>query len=599
MEHPFFTTAAATRAEALRWLTIAEKLLSARDLLGSKSFATRAHDADPSLTHANEILAVVDTLLAGDRRIGNNQPDFYSILRLTPQQGGDPELLANQYRSLVLILNPQKNRFPFAEHAFRLVIDAWSVLSNPSRKPLYDKELGFYLQQHQPDPFSVPMPASQQNFIFAQPQVHGGESSSTRSSHYGQVQQVQAQMGVGPMVSGPTREPQNFMGFQSGSNIVFGSGFGSKSSHEPVNNQYQENYSTFDGGYVAGSASGPTHDQLNDDKEKQSQQDYSNAGNKNIHDVRSVSENIEETIENEENTNENVEEVTENEENADRTMEEEGKEEEETNDSSPVNDDELTFWTACPYCYYMYEYPRVYVDCTMRCQNCKMAFQSVVIPSPPPVVDGQDAYFCCWGFMPLGFSIADWNKSNRGASKLGNSRRKFSGPRVYIDDDDIFADISSSSESDVDVDWQEDRERKRKNNAKNVKANEATGTPKTRSMKVLSDKDKNLGVQEAVVSSHGLGMDNTTSGYVTKLGRAASARKQPNRVAKNFSKLDLNVELSNEADEPAPRTNKVNDHGRGEDDNIEGIGFFEGLDELFSSLPVLNVVGEDKLVKVA
>ncbi|XWS68233.1 hypothetical protein CRYUN_Cryun04dG0072900 [Craigia yunnanensis] len=52
-----------------------------------------------------------------------------------------------------------------------------------------------------------------------------------------------------------------------------------------------------------------------------------------------------------------------------------------------------TFWTACPYCYVLYEYPKVYEDYTLRCQtkNCKRAFHAVVIPSPP--VNGKDTYF--------------------------------------------------------------------------------------------------------------------------------------------------------------------------------------------------------------
>ncbi|KAK6136244.1 hypothetical protein DH2020_030007 [Rehmannia glutinosa] len=597
MEHPFFTTAA-TRAEALRWLTIAEKLLSARDLLGSKSFATRARDSDPTLVPANEILAVVDTLLSGDRRIGNNLPDFYAILRLTPQQGGDSELVADHYRSLVLLLNPQKNKFPFAEQAFRLVIDAWSVLSNPSRKSLYDKELAFYLQpqQYQPDPFNVPMPALQQNFVFfGGGAVHGGQSSSTGATHYAQLQQVHAQPQVEPMVGDPTREPPNFTSFHSGPSFVFGSGSVSRSSHEPVNNQGQENYSTF-AGFVP-SASGATQEQLNN-KEKQSQQDYSNVSDnhKPIPNVN-VNENVGETIE---DVNENVGETIED---VDGIEEEEVEEEaEEEKIDSPVNDDESTFWTACPYCYYMYEYPRVYVDCTLRCQNCTRAFQAVVIPSPPPTVDGQEAYFCCWGFMPLGFSIENWEKNRNAASswspfspmftcpRTGSSAnkrvigRKSSGPRVYIDDDEDFLDISSSSESDVD--WQDDRDRKRSNKVKNVKGKETTRTPNRNAKKAVVNQSMNVDVQDAVVSPLGVETPN-------KIVGPANARKQPGRVVKNFGKLDLNVELSNEAEEPAQSTNhRV-------DDNIEGIGFFEGLDEYFSSLPILNVVGDDKVVKAA
>ncbi|KAL0384415.1 UNVERIFIED_CONTAM: hypothetical protein Sradi_2835800 [Sesamum radiatum] len=483
MEHPFFTTAA-TRAEALRWLTIAEKLLSARDLLGSKSFATRARESDPTLAPADEILAVVDTLLAGDRRIGNNQPDWYAILRLTPAQGRDSELIANQYRGLVLLLNPQSNKFPFAEQAFRLVIEAWSVLSNPARKSLYDKELAFYLQpqQHQPDPFNEPIPALQQNFIFfggggassvAQPQVHGGGSSSGfGASHYAQVQQVHGQPQVDPVVG---------------------------------------------------------QEQL-DGKQKESQEIYSNISDKSIHDDVNESENVGETIEDEEDV--------------------ERMDLEEERVDSPEDNDVSTFWTACPYCYYLYEYPRLYVDCTLRCQNCRSAFQAVVIPSPPPIVDGQEGYFCCWGFLPMGFSMENWEKNkgaasawtpfspmftcpqmvNNASKKAGG--RKSSAPRVYVDDDEVFVEISGSSESYGD--WQDDREKKRKNKGKNVIGKEATTTPGGSARKVLPDIGKNVNVAEAIESPHGVEMPNKTTGEPSEMAVTANARKQPGKVAKNF-----------------------------------------------------------------
>ena len=53
--------------------------------------------------------------------------NWYAILRLTPQQGRESELVASQYRSLAIVLNPQKNKFPFSDQAFRLVVDAWSI----------------------------------------------------------------------------------------------------------------------------------------------------------------------------------------------------------------------------------------------------------------------------------------------------------------------------------------------------------------------------------------------------------------------------------------------------------------------------------------
>jgi hypothetical protein len=51
--------------------------------------------------------------------------------------------------------------------------------------------------------------------------------------------------------------------------------------------------------------------------------------------------------------------------------------------------------------------------------------------------------------------------------------------------------------------------------------------------------------------------------------------------------------FSNEVDEAAPGPSQRNGPGNEEEDNIEGIGFFEGLDEFLSTLPLLSVVGDD------
>lgn len=132
---------AAARAESQRWIGIAEKLLAARDLVGSKSFALRAQESNPNSEPSAQILAVVDTLFAGEKRI-NNHHDLYAILQLPPSTH-DWEIIAANYRRLALLLNPHMNNFPFADQAFRFVLEAWSVLSNPSRKSVYDNEINF------------------------------------------------------------------------------------------------------------------------------------------------------------------------------------------------------------------------------------------------------------------------------------------------------------------------------------------------------------------------------------------------------------------------------------------------------------------------
>lgn len=551
--------------------------------MGSKSFATRARDADPTLSPADEILAIVDTLLVGDSRIRNNQKDWYSILRLTPQQGQDSELVATQYRNLALTLNPQRNKYPLAEEAFRLVVDAWSVLSNPSRKAIYDKELSFYFhaqQQQQPDPFHNHSTTMPQNFIFfgaggpstvAQPEVHAGGSDGTGGSNFFRDQQVRKQP-----------QQQNLVDFPSGSNLFYGSG--SKSSQESAYEQAPPTYTDFSGN--ATYVSGPIQEPLND-KQKQPMQDYSNVSDKD-------NANAGETVEDDEVNEVEIDSM-------------------EMQDEDDNVDEDLPFWTACPYCYYMYQYSGVYSDCTLRCQNCRRAFQAVKIPAPPPVMAGQEGYFCCWGFFPLGVSLENWGKNKSASStwtpfspmfsgpRNGNEKGvepKNSGPPIYVDEDEVFVEVSGSSGSDNE--WQNDREPKNKK-VKNVKGRGTNGMRHTSSAKkVQDDKRKNFNVEDGYASRNGVvEILNETASEPSKKGANFNARKQPNRVAKNFGKLDLNVEFSNETEELVAKENQRNGPGRGEDDNIEGIGFFEGLDEFLNSLPILNVVGDDKAVKAA
>ena len=59
--------------------------------------------------------------------------------------------------------------------------------------------------------------------------------------------------------------------------------------------------------------------------------------------------------------------------------------------------------------------------------------------------------------------------------------------------------------------------------------------------------------------------------------------------ATELGKLDLNVEFSNEVEEPiAAGVSEGNWAGHRVEDNIKGIGFFEGLNEFLSSLPILK-----------
>ncbi|MED6219686.1 hypothetical protein PIB30_038093 [Stylosanthes scabra] len=286
----------ATRAEAERLLGIAEKLLQTRDLNGSREFAILAQETEPLLEGSDQILAIVDVLLAADNRPNtaaghphHHQPDWYGVLQVE-RRSNDLDLIKRHYRRLALLLHPDKCRFAYADHAFKLVVDAWAVLSDPIKKSNYDKELSFFSRVD----LSVP----------------------------GWVQQDKL----------PVRRT--------------GPGPGPGPSARANNNSTTIN---FDGMNISMSNNTPASAARNE-------------------------------IATDENSNARLR---------------QGQ-----NRSG-------NFWTACPYCYRLYEYPRVYEGCCLRCQNCDRSFHGISIPSLPPLVPGQDAYYCCWGFFPMGFVVGN------------------------------------------------------------------------------------------------------------------------------------------------------------------------------------------------
>ncbi|KAH9756248.1 J domain-containing protein [Citrus sinensis] len=255
------------RAEAERLLGVAEKLLNQRDLNGSKEFAILAQETEPLLEGSDQILAVVDVLLAAEKRV-NNHHDWYSILQID-RRTDDQDLIKKQYRKLALLLHPDKNKYPFADQAFTLVVDAWGVLSDTRKKTPYDHELSLFTKI----------------------------DLTTHSDSMHQSNKLPVRRSQRP--SSNTKRPSNARGVDG-----------------------------------------------EDQRARLS-----------------------------------------------------------------------SFWTACPYCYILYEYPRVYENCCLRCENCKRGFHAALVPNLPPLVSGKDAYYCCWGFFPLGFVAG--NSENGGVPTSG------------------------------------------------------------------------------------------------------------------------------------------------------------------------------------
>ncbi|KAK9070296.1 hypothetical protein SSX86_010696 [Deinandra increscens subsp. villosa] len=260
-----------SRAEAERLLGIAEKLLQSKDLNGCRDFALLAQETEPLLDGCDQILAVVDVLIAAEKQI-NNQPDWYAVLQLENRRNED-ELIKRQYRRFALLLHPDKNKFAFADSAFKLVSDAWAFLSDPSRKSAYDNKL----------------------FAFSKVDLQREKENHNQNQNQTQNQSQNAPMQRDKI---PVRRNPADAGTPA-----------------PGTNQAEAREAT------------------------------------------------------------------------------EG----------------ANIWTACPYCYNLYEYPKLYEGCCLRCANCKRAFQAVTIPpaSLPATIPGKEAYYCCWSYFPMGFAMAN------------------------------------------------------------------------------------------------------------------------------------------------------------------------------------------------
>ncbi|XP_010452947.1 PREDICTED: uncharacterized protein LOC104734947 [Camelina sativa] len=296
-------------AEADQWLDTSEKLLASSDFHGAKTFAIRACKADPSRTYvADYILAISDTLLAGESTVGDSKlTDWYAVLRLG-RLTRNPEHVATQYHRLALLLNPNVNRLPFADQALKLVSDAWSVLSDPPRKSMYDREL--------------------QMSQIGQP--------------YSQTQDVQ---------------------------------------DSPLQSQAE------------------------------------------------TSENPMAT----------------------------------------------SFWTACPFCFSLFEYPKGYEECTLRCQQCRRAFAAVKTQTPPLQSNDEGVYFCSCAVFPL--RIPDHHAKTLTWSPIAplfvcpaqgsstNQQPSMEAP-PRNDDDDVYVTISD--DDDIVEISDDDADDARKNKKANV-----------------------------------------------------------------------------------------------------------------------------------
>ncbi|KAL2226974.1 UNVERIFIED_CONTAM: DnaJ subfamily B member 14 [Sesamum indicum] len=125
--------------EALRSKSIAESKLEKKDFAGAKKFALKAQALYPGLDGISQMLTTVDVYVSAENKI-SGEIDWYGVLGVSPS--ADDETIRKQYRKLALMLHPDKNKSVGSDGAFKLISEAWSLLSDKAKRLAYNQRRG-------------------------------------------------------------------------------------------------------------------------------------------------------------------------------------------------------------------------------------------------------------------------------------------------------------------------------------------------------------------------------------------------------------------------------------------------------------------------
>ncbi|KAK9278247.1 hypothetical protein L1049_027810 [Liquidambar formosana] len=123
--------------EATRAKEISVNKLTEKDFSGAKKFALKAQNLYPGLEGLGPLLEILDVYISAEKRI-NGEVDWYGVLGVDPL--ADDDTIRKQYRRLALTLHPDKNKSVGAEGAFKILSEAWALLSDKSKRTAYDQK---------------------------------------------------------------------------------------------------------------------------------------------------------------------------------------------------------------------------------------------------------------------------------------------------------------------------------------------------------------------------------------------------------------------------------------------------------------------------
>ncbi|XP_019425595.1 PREDICTED: uncharacterized protein LOC109334336 [Lupinus angustifolius] len=124
------------KEEALRASGMAEKKMKSKDFAGARKLALKAKQLYPDLENISQILIVCDVHCAAEHKLNGNVMDWYKILQI--ELTANDTTIKKQYRKFALQLHPDKNQFPGAEAAFKLIGEAQRVLLDSLSRSRFD-----------------------------------------------------------------------------------------------------------------------------------------------------------------------------------------------------------------------------------------------------------------------------------------------------------------------------------------------------------------------------------------------------------------------------------------------------------------------------
>lgn len=147
------------KEEAMRAKMLAEKKMENKDFYGARKIALRAQQLYSDIENISQMLMVCEIHCSAEKKFLGAELDWYGILQL--ERTADEAFIKKQYRKFALQLHPDKNKFPGAEAAFKLVGEAQRVLLDREKRRMHDVKWNAHLVGVRNASFSRASPACQ------------------------------------------------------------------------------------------------------------------------------------------------------------------------------------------------------------------------------------------------------------------------------------------------------------------------------------------------------------------------------------------------------------------------------------------------------